>query len=215
MCVIIHKPANEILTCDIIEKCYDSNADGFGVSWYDKHGIMHTRKGVWGLKTIVRTLSRLQHRELVCHFRWSTHGTISKDNCHPFMVANGDALLFHNGILPDDISCEVRGTNAHKSDTRILAELIGDMLLDELVGFLPELESWHGEKNRLLAMLPNGDVLKTGEWKEKHGCWFSNLNWETSWYGSRIIGRRNNVTKINGYRTLASIEDARERDNDE
>lgn len=54
------------------------------------------------------------------HSRFTTHGTIGPDHCHPFRLGKDrQTVIAHNGILPQRVQ---PGPSDQRSDTRIAAE---------------------------------------------------------------------------------------------
>jgi hypothetical protein len=116
------------------------------------------------------------------HLRFSTHGTDTTDNCHPFVVG-GDSrtVLAHNGILDVDID-----KGDLRSDTRVFAEdwlpTLGVAALDD-DDFVKDLERWAiGSKLIVFSlderMKRNVYMLnaKDGYWDD--GIWYSNRSHE-------------------------------------
>ena len=99
MCVIIVKkkgvstPSKELL-----KACHLANPDGMGFA--TSSGYM------WKGLHFGDFLKQLSHIDImddvIFHFRWATHGSISKKNCHPFKATlnDGNEVFFaHNGVL--------------------------------------------------------------------------------------------------------------------
>lgn len=123
------------------------------------------------------------------HSRYTTDGSTTVDNCHPFVVG-GDArtVLAHNGVLPRAAS--PRGQDK-RSDTRILAE---DLIPAGMFGKLNRsrgrrsLTKWilseqYPNKIAILTVDPryreNAFILNesAGEWVA--GVWHSNTGYLT------------------------------------
>ena len=180
MCVIIHKPAGVTIPKTTLVDCYDANPDGFGVSYYRSNGKLKIIRGMFDDDMICKVMSSIDPSiECVLHFRWATHGSKSKKNCHPFKVHSAcgtDFALSHNGILPvntdeyPDYSDTYHFARSLERDTWSIAELVAAS---------DELEKFHGSGNRLALHFPQR-VMRTGSWHELDGCYFSNLNWQWS-----------------------------------
>lgn len=120
------------------------------------------------------------------HSRFSTHGSSSVRNCHPFHVG-GDkrTIIAHNGILPKDVHpCK----KDWRSDTRIAAE-----------NFIPSLghlrarrtrlrlERWMTRANKIVILTVDRSFKDTsyilneqsGTWDG--GIWYSNDGYQSKW----------------------------------
>ena len=167
-----------------------NNPDGFGYALVIGEGAdahIHMHRGMSAVAVIDDFLAmRERHPEghAIWHARFATHGTMTKDNCHPFRVAGrNDTFLAHNGILPLWIA-----PTDNRSDTRVFAE-------DILPAFgLESLDSWRTrtaledligtDKVAILTVNPELKSQlyllneKMGDWGAKggedEGVWYSN-----------------------------------------
>ncbi len=113
MCVIIIKQTDKQLSKTILRTSSRINPHGLGVVWLDTYETTYHKSSDW--KKLVT------NRPFIAHFRFATKGKINKANTHPFVCGkNKHELLMHNGTIPNI------GTDA-KSDSRMLAEYLGDM----------------------------------------------------------------------------------------
>lgn len=109
MCVIIYKPEKEKLSSSVIRRAWSVNSDGAGYVYKRKDGSYSFRKGIMSVGQLIGELKKLQHTELVVHFRYATHGAVNKLMTHPFTCVNSDdamkgtvgatPMLMHNGTL--------------------------------------------------------------------------------------------------------------------
>jgi hypothetical protein len=109
MCVAIVKPAGKYLDPDDLVLAHQANSDGCGFTVRRPQGLL-TRKGLWTFAEFWHQFEPYQHLEALVHFRWASMGKVTVENCHPFMVTPGLALI-HNGHFAG------YGSTA-KSDTR-------------------------------------------------------------------------------------------------
>lgn len=126
MCIAIVKPRGATIPKENLEECFRINDDGAGFAVWVKVGNRYTvevRKGFFTFDDFWAAWSKYgpEYKALL-HFRISTHGGISKDNCHPFLVKNGDRTMavIHNGVL----GAFTRLTDTTKSDTRAFVETV-------------------------------------------------------------------------------------------
>ena len=113
MCVIIIKQTDKQLSKTILRTSSRINPHGLGIVWLDTYETTYHKSSDW--KKLVT------NRPFIAHFRFATKGKINKANTHPFVCGkNKHELLMHNGTIPNI------GTDA-KSDSRMLAEYLGDM----------------------------------------------------------------------------------------
>lgn len=117
MCIIAVKPiGEELMERRILENCFNYNSDGAGLM-YNLDGKVYIEKGYMNFKNFYNRLLELdkeiglKDRGLVMHFRITTSGGTSAQNCHPFSISNDERVLkalnvttdvgvAHNGIIP-------------------------------------------------------------------------------------------------------------------
>lgn len=171
MCLLLVKPAGVELK-DIENLCKmatDANPDGFGVAYRGEKRIGLFR-GMSKPEQQTNILSKIGKRAAIVHWRFSTGGTKTIHNCHPFRLTDG-TVFAHNGIFP------INSTQT-QSDTRIVAENSKD--LDEL---LFHVEPFIGIKNKIAYLQESSEnpvILgeNAGEWSDE--VWYSNTYWKYS-----------------------------------
>ncbi len=75
-----------------------TNADGFGVAWYDQRvepGLYRDVYPAWSDPNLSAVARQVRSRLFLAHVRASTGTAISRNNCHPFAV--GRWSFMHNG----------------------------------------------------------------------------------------------------------------------
>jgi len=135
LCHLLTRPCHSI-----INQAFDSrlridrrrpiNGDGFGVGWYDSvHDeelgsqpcIFTSVTPAWNNVNLVRLAEKIKSPLVFAHVRATTAGSLSLDNCHPFV--HGKLMFMHNGgiaefpkikrkiqaALPDEIYNVVNG----------------------------------------------------------------------------------------------------------
>lgn len=102
----------------IINQAFDSrlrldhrrpiNGDGFGVGWYD---TVHDEElgsqpcfftsvtPAWNNANLIRLAEKIKSPLVFGHVRATTEGSLSLDNCHPFVF--GKIMFMHNGGIAD------------------------------------------------------------------------------------------------------------------
>ena len=93
MCVLIVKPAGiQMPSYSILKQAYKANPHGCGFA---------TKKRFYktlNFEDFINELNKVRDDEdVMIHFRYATHGSIKKSNCHPFK--KHDVVFAHNGIL--------------------------------------------------------------------------------------------------------------------
>jgi len=175
MCLLLFKPAGVEFTDEQLKDFHENNPDGFGIM-YREDGKVVVHKRIGKLRKIRRMYRQYAAgRECALHFRWRTHGIVSRENTHPFTVRDGLHLM-HNGILP-----HYSDAYGDKSDTALFcedlarteAEFPGVVSRD---AYLERIGEMIGDSNKLI-LLDATEGFKivnegTGRWYQ--GAWYSN-----------------------------------------
>lgn len=184
MCMIIYRPkgTGEV---DAARLRYIAgiNGDGFGLMWSTGTRLFTARYAVKQKKAFITRFLALQSQDvpMCAHFRWSTHGGITRGNTHPFVLVPNMSAMMHNGVL--DIRC-LKGW----SDTRTFAELVLKRLppgweydTDAPWNYLVDRAT---AGSRVVIMLHDGAVKmfhqERGTWEA--GIWYSNDNFKPKGY---------------------------------
>jgi len=178
MCVIF-VCRSRLPTEEELRQAWVRNSDGAGVAWWDGKKVRWQK----GLMRLSDVLELLPHLNLPCvlHFRAATHGGVTPELTHPFIVSvqrpfslalsgtlkRGEQLLFHNGVENNAMSYLVqllalkgqRLDTAHMSDSRAIA------LLVSMVGTVAL--SLFNSKFALLNW--EGDIEVRGHFYEENG----------------------------------------------
>lgn len=192
MCLIITGSARDVRstlldTKGLLLDIFKYNSDGVGAMYRNKRGLRV-------VKIVPSLYSQVEHlvqqlpdddRSLALHFRMTTHGHTDLDNCHPYPVADGVAMM-HNGIL----ACG-NAKDKSRSDTYHFIEefLAGTVAAHPKVihqpGFLA-LVGDYIDNNRFVFMDSDGEMsIVNEEQGTKHGgLWFSN---EYAWSPELLI----------------------------
>jgi len=183
MCLIItgesNKIRNTLLTTDnLLDDIYQSNSDGVGIMYANKHGLKVIKKICRSIHEMYTFISNMpdDDRNMAIHFRMKTHGDIDLFNCHPYSVIEGEVAMMHNGILDTG-----NKKDPSKSDTW---HFIQDYLVDTVIeapavvhadGFRTMVGEFIGN-NRFVFMDKYGTMshVNFDQGIEHDGMWFSN-----------------------------------------
>jgi hypothetical protein len=217
MCVLIVKSHNDkVIPREALANCRNLNRDGMGIA-YAHHGKLSVYKELTDFDKFLAKYHEAERRgaEIMLHFRIATHGAISKENCHPFWVAN-QLVVGHNGTL------NVRGAFSHRTreegtlaDTILFNRLILRPLYRRNPDFLKSaavlsmLDNYVGTSNKLAFLDIKGDFKiineAAGEWvDDAGGAWFSNKSYERS---NITVIRRDNRGYCGGEDWFGSAEE--------
>jgi hypothetical protein len=170
MCFLLYKPANVTIKPEWVKNAYDSNGDGFGLS-YKLNNELFILKGLLTVEQCQDACAAIPlEASALIHFRWATKGSVCDNNCHPFVI--GDATCAHNGMLfgwgKDDMTDSEHFMQSHQLDK----------LSDQEI---PRIEALIGS-GKMVLLRPNYPDLilneKLGSWID--GCWHSNNSSQAS-----------------------------------
>jgi len=167
MCVICVKPKGAKMPSDeIIKAMYQANHDGCGFCTPTK-----SYKGL-SFASFMREIKNVPDSEpCIMHFRWATHGSVKRSNCHPFYDAESQTWFAHNGIL--DIRPVGDMTDSETAFRYKIAPIIS------IYGFGSK-EFKKAVKDVIgvsrFAFLNGEDVAMFGNFFDRFGCYYSNLN---------------------------------------
>lgn len=170
MCIIIDKPADFSLTTEWINEFWRRNSDGFGATYISKGRVKVFR--TMHKEETIKFLKGLHPVAAILHFRFATHGTKTKDMCHPFQIMPG-FFLTHNGVI------QAPAVHADKSDTWSFVNNVVKPLVEgavnphELVrsdAFRYLVESHCGNGNRIVISDDLGHTIFCNKlWNKKVG----------------------------------------------
>ena len=168
MCVIIYKDKKTMLDFETVRLASITNPDGVGVAIND--GDTWTiKKYMYPSKQQLKTLcNNLKDKEAILHFRIATSGGVNLDNCQPFLFDNDHQVLFHNGVI-----YSLNGISAHKSDTRLLIDILETEKQDINNILFNVCEK---SNNKFVLIDGQNNIQFFGEFKNYKGLYCSNLN---------------------------------------
>lgn len=153
-----------------------NNPDGAGYAFVLDGKVKIVKALKWSMieKQYKKDYRRYGDRSpFLVHFRIASHGAVCYENCHPFALSDGGAMI-HNGMLPfaDDRT---------KSDTKELADNINKVFAPGWQHDTYAVSILHeaiGKGNKLVFLWPNYEYLivneSSGFWRDK--AWFSNYS---------------------------------------
>ncbi|MEP3845541.1 MAG: class II glutamine amidotransferase [Paracoccaceae bacterium] len=132
MSEIVTSPANSLIkqAQSARESITETNADGFGLAWYDQRpepGIYKDVHPAWADANLHSVTDQVSSGLFLAHVRASTGTATSRDNCHPFVC--GKMSFMHNGqvggfdairksadmLIPDELFARRRGSTDSES----------------------------------------------------------------------------------------------------
>lgn len=128
MCIIIfdNRDKNRVLDRGVLERAAKRNPDGMGIM-YALKGKLYTWSTLDDLDGIWKRYAACRARGLsvAMHFRIATIGSRRIENCHPFRVSDGLAVM-HNGTMSPLKALTDKENDA--SDSRIFASEVASKL---------------------------------------------------------------------------------------
>lgn len=99
---IVTSPAHSLIqqAQSAREGVTETNADGFGLAWYDKRaepGVYKDVNPAWADANLLSVANQVSSGLFLAHVRASTGTATSRDNCHPFTC--GKMSFMHNGVV--------------------------------------------------------------------------------------------------------------------
>lgn len=196
MCVIVVKPVGKDLPSkQVLKKCWKVNNDGAGFAIQIEKDIF-IKKGFMKFEDLMESLEKLRseigekelkRKNMVVHFRLASCVTVASQYTHPFPLSSK-----LRDLMASEVQCKIAVAhngvfggfgNEVLSDTqdfiRSILVPLGRRIYEKQVLKLVEKILGYSK----LAILftekqEKGRVELLGDFKEKDGYWFSNLNWE-------------------------------------
>lgn len=218
MCIAILKPMGaELPKKENLEQSFKRNKDGAGITWLE-NGKLYIKKGFMTWvdfekfydEFVTEKGSWLKDTTIGYHFRISTHGGVSKENCHPFPVSEVMAdlkeiefvkeegrVVIHNGIISPFSSSYGNDSDTQKFIQKFLVHIDkADSKWYNNVHTVKAVEEILGSKLAVLDVDGSSTVMGSG-WIEDNGVWYSNSTYKKSTYSYGGYGSYN--SKAYGY----------------
>lgn len=180
MCLLM-VTLGEMPNRDYLFNASENNPDGFGfaVNHGDRIVTGRSMKHERLIERFMDEMGKSKNPVGMFHARYTTHGTTTIENNHPFRVdGRYDTVLAHNGIMP---ITPRKGDD--RSDTRIFAEdILGSVGLEQLdsKAGMQNLENFIGASK--VAILTNAPELRDSVYilNESMGDWDGDIWWSNS-----------------------------------
>jgi predicted glutamine amidotransferase len=182
MCLIIHKPAGVTVPGDLIRTAWEDKPDGAGIMYPHSDGlkVYKVMPGDWAdpADHVDKVMSELADVEAGIHFRWRTHGPVSRENAHPYVIPGSGGYVMHNGVLNDALlGPGYKMVQDTLSDTAFytITTLTGAPGADD-VSFWEIVGADVGSYNKMLVMDAQGRFLRINDkaWADYKGLRLSN-----------------------------------------
>lgn len=175
---------------------YRTNRNGGGFAYVDNNGKVVAQKGFFDFDRFWESYGAAftaygATSPFLIHFRIATAGKICTENCHPFILKEGQAGLIHNGML---WSGQMTDT---LSDTAKFAEETAPLLCD-IEKMTPlmvrEIGTIVGQSNKIVLLYADKTFKIINEngysahWNKDKTIWYSNRSYEDWGTGYRSRG---------------------------
>jgi len=195
MCIAISKPEGIQIFPEVLETCFESNPDGAGFAYSDENGKVVIQKGFFTIEEFLEAYKEHEMKQCLIHFRIKTHGHISEENCHPFLV-NDHIAMIHNGVI--------HGYGySNKSDTADFVETTVKPLVEDFgedilkhPRIIKMIEKYIGYSKLMFLNTQTKEFIIHNEdsCNENSGVIFSNYSWQKSYFPSRSTKSRKSTT---------------------
>ncbi|PWB00214.1 class II glutamine amidotransferase [Duncaniella muris] len=165
MCVLIIKPKGvKMPDARKLQMAFKANPHGCGCASSTKFFKSLS------FDTFMRKLAKVGDDEnCMIHFRFATHGSIKRANCHPFK--QGDVYFAHNGIIDIDRTDD-RTDSETAFDEMVYPAILRYGWNSEEVKTVASNLCQYGSK---IALMQNGELLMFGNFiQDADGCYYSN-----------------------------------------
>lgn len=186
MCIAILNTKGTTLKKQLLNNCWENNGDGAGILYIDNDNQLQTFKTLESFDEFYDAYSTIKQRygkrNMLLHFRISTHGTINEENCHPFIVDENVGFI-HNGMI-SNVPDSVQYSDTNMLNRTLLQKMkVGFEQDDDVLDFLMSLI---GNGNKLVFLNKNNEwsIVNEGAGHWNLGCWFSNDSYKEvyDWY---------------------------------
>lgn len=203
MCLVVYKPAGAIILKRAMQVSWDNNPDGAGFMLLGKRKVIGY-KGYMTLESLYAGLEMfgavdaggniVGDLSIAIHFRWATHGGVSKEKCHPFPASNkvddlnaltwrADYGIAHNGIIEAYARKGLSDSQGFIKDVLSNKEILAS-IEDDRVSFL--LSRMMGSSK--FIVMSQEKIYLLGGWIQTDGVYYSNTSYKTE-YISTVVSK--------------------------
>lgn len=179
MCIAIVTTPGHSVTNEALFKGWTANKDGGGFA-YVKDGQVQIQKGFMNYNDFQRAYRAAADQysdtsHFLVHMRIGTSGGKTPKNTHPFRVRGG--AMIHNGIMFTPSGMRAGTSADSKSDTRVFAEALHNILvLEDVKRASEDIYRAIGGGNKIAFLYDSNEYVIVGEdrgfWAD--GIWYSN-----------------------------------------
>lgn len=183
MCVIVYRPkGTKMPSEEVLRAMYAANPHGCGFCTPTKYyrGLSFT--------AFMKNIAKVGTKEpCIIHFRLATHGSIKRNNCHPFYDAATGTYFAHNGVL--NIQPYKDTTDSETAFRSLFVPYISryGMRSDELRLSLSQTRANTGSR---FAFMQGDKVYLYGDFVPYEGCLCSNLRFVYYMHGESSHSHR-------------------------
>ena len=199
MCIAILNTKGTTLKKQLLKNSWDNNGDGAGMLYIDNDNKLQVFKEMTDFNLFYNKYIDIRKnfgkRNIVLHFRISTHGRVNETNCHPFLVSDNIGFV-HNGMIYD-VPTSTEFSDTYMFNESILKNFKDGFEYNETI--LDMLDLYIGQGNKLIFLNDNDDYFivnqEAGHWNM--GCWFSNSSYKqvNDWYDFGGIKKQKTTAK--------------------
>jgi len=187
MCIAILNTKGTTLKKQILSNCWENNGDGAGILYINDENKMEAFKTLDSFDDFYSNYIDIKRtygsrKNMLLHFRISTHGVINEENCHPFIVDENVGFI-HNGMI-SEVPDSIQYSDTNMLNRTLLQKLSPGFEQDDDV--LEFLGSMIGLGNKLVFLNSDNEWSivneEAGHWNLN--CWFSNDSYKqvNDWY---------------------------------
>lgn len=192
MCLLIHQPKGLTFSKHELRDFLSYNEDGFGIMYGDGRRL-RVHKALGTPDELIKMYYRHgAGREAILHFRMKTHGPVSHENVHPFLVTPSIGMA-HNGILGIGNPFDTKKTDTWhlieyfirpiaRRNPDLLFNPIWCEMLGDLIGSGNKLAFCHADGRTSLVNESHG-VKHKGAWMSNTYAWSAPKSLKSQGYG--------------------------------